>query len=58
MVSGVSILNFSPSRKRLRLLKSNMGLHFWFGFGTRNNRLKNPRDFWFSTSSIAFLSVS
>ena len=58
MVSGVSILNFSTLRKRLSLLKSSMGLHLLFGFGTKNSRLKKPRDFWFCTSSIAFLSVS
>ena len=44
MVSGVSILNFSVLRKRFSLLRSNIGLHFWLGLGTKNSLLKNPRD--------------
>ena len=58
MVSGVSILNFSALRKRFSLLRSNIGLHLLLGFGTKNSRLKNPRDVWFCTSSTAFLSIS
>ena len=45
MVSGVSILNFSALRKRFNLLRSNIGLHLLVGFGTKNSRLRNPRDF-------------
>ena len=44
MVSGVSILYFSVLRKRFNLLKSSMGLHLLLGFGTKNSRLKKPRD--------------
>ena len=57
MVSGVSILNFSALRKRFSLLKSSIGLHL-LGFGTKNSRLKNPRDVWCFTSSTAFLAIS
>ena len=58
MVSGVSILNFSVLRKGFRLLKSRIGLHLLLGLGTRNNRLKNPREVCLFTSSIAFFAVS
>ena len=56
MVYGVCILNFSALRKRFSLLRSNIGLHLLFGFGTKNSRLKKLRDVWFHTSSTAFLS--
>ena len=58
MVSGVSILNFSALRKRFSLLRSSIALHLLLGFGTKNSRLKNPKDVWFGTSSTAFLSIS
>ena len=58
MVSGVSILNFSALRKKFRLLRSNIGVHFLFGLGTKNSRLKKLREVLFLTSSTAFLSIS
>ena len=58
MVSGVSILNFSALRKKFRLLRSRIGLHFLFGLGTKNSRLKKLREVLFLTSSTAFLSIS
>ena len=44
----VSILIFSALRNLFRLLRSKMGLHCLFGFGTKNSLLKTPEisDFW------------
>ena len=58
MVSGVSILNFSTLRNGFRLLRSSIGLHLLLGLGTKNSRLKNPREVGLCTSSTAFLSIS
>ena len=58
MVSSVSILNFSALRKRFSLLRSRIGRHLLLGFETKNSLLKNPREVWFLTSSIAILAMS
>ena len=42
IVSGVSFLNFSTLRNLLRLLRSSIGLHLLFGFGTKIVSCKTP----------------
>ena len=39
IVSGVSILNFSVFSNLFRVLRSKIGLHRLFGFGTRKGLL-------------------
>ena len=58
MDSSVSILNFSALRKKFRLLRSSIGLHLLFVFGTKNSRLKKFREFYFCTISTAFWCLS
>ena len=41
IVSGVSILNFSLFKNLFRELRSKIGLHHLFGFGTKKNQLKS-----------------
>ena len=44
IVSGVSTLNDSVFKNLFRVLRSKIGLYRLLGLGTRNNRLKKPRD--------------
>ena len=44
MVSSSSILNFYALMNTFSLLRSSMGFHRLFGFGTKKSRLKTPRD--------------
>ena len=54
MVFGLSILNFSNLRKRFSLLRSSMGLHRLFIFGSNKNRLKTLDIFDFELVPLHF----
>ena len=44
IVSDISILYISALRNLFRLLRTKMGLRRLLGFGTKNSRLKKPKD--------------